>query len=143
MIIEWTPRLSIGIEELDREHKAFFVLINHLGAAMARGCGTTELNGLTALLRAHADRHFSHEKAEMERYGYPDTRAHLAEHAEVYEMLEELADRVPNATVGLTVAFSQLLSDWLVNHVMTTDMKFAAWLSCQPTAASQVRSACS
>jgi hemerythrin len=134
MIIEWTPALSIGVDELDREHKAFFALINHLGAAMSRGCGTAELSALATLLQAHADRHFAHEEAEMELYAYPGLAAHRAEHGEVVDMLDELADRTSTGSPGLALAYSQLLSEWLLDHVATTDMKFGTWLNQQRTA---------
>ena len=78
MRLEWAPALSMGVDELDREQKAFFALFNHLDDAMKRGSALSEVVDVMTLLRPCAERHFAHEEAEMERYGYPDLDSHKA-----------------------------------------------------------------
>jgi hemerythrin-like metal-binding protein len=127
--LQWTPAISVGIEQVDREHRAFFALANQLSAALAAGLGQAELSGLVILLRICAKQHFQHEKEEMLGYGYPDTASHLVEHDDAYAMLVEFEEAVERGSQLVTVEASEVLSAWLVDHVTRADMKFGAWLA--------------
>ena len=117
-MIQWTPALSVGIDELDGEHKAFFILLNHLYDAMKQARGQDEVVHLMVLIEILATRHFEHESQEMERFGYPDMAPHLAAHEAARRAIAEAKAKVETGRLKATVGFSQDLTKWLVDHVM-------------------------
>ena len=125
MRLEWAPALSMGVDELDREQKAFFALFNHLDDAMKRGSALSEVVDVMTLLRPCAERHFAHEEAEMERYGYPDLDSHKAEHQALYRTGLALQRALSEgANLAMTLEVPQYLSDWVNNHAMRGDIAF-------------------
>ena len=128
---QWTPALSVGIEFIDGEHQVFFVHLDHLRAAMGRGAGSDEVLTLLIRVEVFVTNHFEHERQEMERYGYPDMEAHVAEHEAELLWLAEQRSNLENGSLVATVGLVNGLSRWLVEHVAGSDVRLGAWLKQQ------------
>lgn len=72
--------------------------------------------------------HFKREEAAMDRIKYAHSIAHKAEHKKlVYDVLE-LQKKFDEGKALLTMEVAKFLRDWLVNHIMKTDMTLSAAL---------------
>ena len=124
--IEWNDGMSVGIPEIDADHKRFIALINGFNQAIA---GRMELRVIKArlqLLLDDADQHFAHEERLFKEWQYPDTENHANRHKEALKTLREIRGKFMNydfesewIETGLAV------KDILITHILQEDMKYA------------------
>ena len=124
-LFKWTTELEVGNTFIDGDHKALISLINHFHLAIEKGHGKEEVEYVLTTLVNYTRDHFFREEAEMHRIGYAHILQHQLEH---YELLNQVAsllvDSRSNAVV-LTTKMSEVLKDWLINHIENTDKQFA------------------
>ena len=126
-MIEWSYALSIGIPEIDDQHRAFVGLLNRLDALSRCGASRRELREILAEVVGYAERHFIDEERQMRLAGYPLVAEHTAKHdaaaAKVHDLLIRDADEIE-----LYRFLGNFLKAWLVAHIMADDKVFGAWL---------------
>ncbi len=126
-LIEWTDELSVGIQEIDEQHKILVNLINELYGAMIKG-GAKETNG--AILRRLVDytkTHFTVEESLMRIMGYSDYDAHKKRHDDFVAQLKELQQKFDQGQVHISMELLNFLKDWLSNHIMKTDKQYGPY----------------
>jgi hemerythrin len=130
MPILWTPKLAVGVDQIDDEHQELFDRVNKLLDAMARAKAKEEILPVVGFLSDYVTVHFGGEQRLMQLHRYPDAAEHLAQHAFFVTEFRALAAEVqktgPTALVGIKL--NKLLCEWLRDHVGTTDRKFGAFL---------------
>ena len=126
-MIEWTDALSIGIPEIDDQHRAFVGLLNRLDGLSRSGVSRQELREILAKVVGYAELHFIDEERHMHRAGYPLVAEHTAKHddaaAKIHDLLIRDADEIE-----LYRFLGEFLKSWLVTHIMADDKVFGAWL---------------
>ena len=129
--VEWTPQLSVGVEEIDAQHQELYRRINVFLGALAEKRGAAELEPLVRWLREYVREHFADEQRLMEFSFYPGLGEHLAEHHRFEADYEALAEELQRTgpTFGLAKRLLALLVDWLDRHLATTDRAFGAFLA--------------
>jgi hemerythrin len=130
MPILWTPKLAVGVEEIDEEHRELFDRVNRLLDAMAQAKAKEELEPLVGFLHDYVNVHFGGEQRLMQQYRYPAAAEHLAQHAFFVSEFKALAAEVQKVgpTALLSIRVNKLLCDWLRDHVSTTDREFGEFL---------------
>lgn len=129
MPLTFPEELAIGIQEVDDQHRTFYVEINRLHDAM-------KANDLDQVLRTaeylaqYANEHFATEERLMIEAGYPSFPEHLARHADFKRDLGGWAARLAQQgpTAGLVVELSSWLTRWLRDHIRGVDAKMARHL---------------
>jgi len=131
MAIEWTPKLSVGVEKIDAQHRELFRKVNELLAAMGAHRGMATLEETLRFLRAYTAQHFAEEARMLRAARYPQLAEHLAMHDDFVRDFDVLAaDLARNgATSHLTIRASNLLCDWLREHVSGADKAYGAFLA--------------
>ncbi len=119
-LIEWTPEFSLGVDELDEEHRDLIEAVNQLYQQVRSGrYQTTVIDALEAL-HASAAAHFAHEEEMMQSHHYADYDAHHADHrrllTEVTDMMYQCQDGVDDDE-----AMANWLRDWFCGHFKTHD----------------------
>jgi hemerythrin len=74
--VSWSDELSVGIEEIDDQHKQFIDMINELHVAMKSGKAASTLPIILTKLSDYAVFHFSYEEKVLQSYNYPEINAH-------------------------------------------------------------------
>jgi len=136
-LIEWQDSLSIGVLEIDIQHKLLFDKFNaFLDACQAE----TESDGIYRLfwfLEAYTVTHFTEEEKLMQRVGYPDylkhRERHLAFAAEVGKLKERLKSEGPTPSLVWTI--STFISSWLIEHISNTDRAIGRFVNTAATPA--------
>jgi hemerythrin len=130
MPIVWTPRIAVGIPQIDDEHKELFQRINRLLDAMQASQAKPVVAPLLGFLKAYVDVHFGGERALMHAHRYPEAPEHVAQHAFFTTELSRLAAEYDQqgVTSSLTIRLNKLLCDWLRDHISTTDRRFGQFL---------------
>jgi hemerythrin-like metal-binding protein len=120
---------SVGIEEIDRQHKKLVSLIAELHEAMKEGRGAAALNRILGDLVTYTRVHFDSEERLMEKHGYPALDAHKREHAALSRKVSDYVEQVRSGAVSLTPEVLGFLKDWLVNHILHTDKNYGPFLA--------------
>ena len=127
--IEWTEGLGVGIPTIDAQHKVLVDLINRLGEAAEAGKTKAEIGPILLELDDYPRRHFALEEEAFERFGYPDAKSHIAEHAAFVAKVDsfQLAYAVGKAQIGEDILV--FLRTWLTRHITFTDKKYRPFLA--------------
>jgi hemerythrin-like metal-binding protein len=121
--LEWEPALSVGVPEIDVQHRQILHRLRRLHAALAEG-RERDVKSAVRFLERYVAEHFATEEAWMEEFGYPGEARHLAEHAEFLDKLA--AARVAGSAHSHEHVF--FVRRWLEVHVVEHDVKLARFL---------------
>jgi methyl-accepting chemotaxis protein/hemerythrin len=124
----WDAKYSVNISEIDRQHQRLFALFNELYQAMQDGHGNEVIDKVLTSVLDYTVYHFAYEEKLFQQYGYPDEAAHRAEHARLAEQAKTLAQKLRAGQSHVTMATLKFLCDWLNNHILGSDKKFAPFL---------------
>src|SRR5690554_2240620 len=131
MTIEWNTSLSVGIKELDDQHKTLFKQINQLIDACHLNKGPEVIGQVLDFLDDYARGHFQTEEAYMRRYEYPGLEGHRQQHQEFMENLAQVRRRFSQegAGVHIVVITNRLLAGGLNSHIRRSDKALGKYIS--------------
>lgn len=129
-LITWEETYSVNIREIDDQHKKLFNLINILYDAMREGRDNDVLGRVLSELIDYTVYHFDAEERLFQKHGYPEYKHHKKEHDNLARQAVELRDKFNLDGYGMiSLEVLIFLKDWLKNHVMVTDRKYASFLN--------------
>jgi hemerythrin len=131
--MEWTEDLSVGVEEIDSQHKELFRRIHNLVEAIKKGECKFVIDGVIKFLEEYAAHHFSEEEGIMVRNGYPEYLRHKTQHSLYLKSLADLKEqaaqpRAQGSSYELSVTTNQVVVDWIVAHIARVDKKLGEFL---------------
>lgn len=125
-VMIWNESYSVGVRELDEQHKALIRMINEMHYAMNNDKGQEAISTIVDQMFAYMETHFSTEEGYMQQHNYLGYLAHQKEHEEFRAKARDLRERVRAGEFVLSFEIVQFLSDWLQKHIMVTDMKYTS-----------------
>ncbi|WP_461209171.1 bacteriohemerythrin [Desulfocurvus sp. DL9XJH121] len=127
--IEWDERMTVGVEEIDDQHKKLLAIINTLHEACSQGCNPEAVGRAAEELTEYTRYHFTTEERYMTACDYPEQERHLEEHMECnLKALDFFSDHVAEINPKLGKEILVFLKDWLVNHILKTDRRLGRCL---------------
>lgn len=128
MAIEWNTSLSVGVEELDNQHKELFRRINELIAACHKGEGPEVVGEVLKFLDSYVRLHFGTEEDYMRKYDFPGMGEHCRQHQEFMDNLTEVRRRFSQEGPGvhIVVITNRILAGWLNTHIRRSDKVLGA-----------------
>jgi hemerythrin len=129
-IVEWNERYTVGIQQIDDQHKVLLRLINNLYPdcfnedSGARRRFMLALYGLVNYIRYH----FAGEERILERIKYPDYTAHKRQHDEFIREILEWVEVFERLRTGSPKNFVRYIRDWMVTHITLIDKKYATYI---------------
>ena len=129
-MIKWTPRLEVGIDLIDTQHRQLIDYLNRLHAAMMSSQSRAEVPKLLAFLSEYIVSHFRAEERLMRLHGYEHLAEHEAAHESFmreFELAAAVSEQVRFSPVS-TIKLNTLLCDWLVEHIGRNDRRLGAFL---------------
>lgn len=130
MGIEWRESLSIGVEEIDNQHKTLLSHFDQLLKACEAGKGIDELKNLIGFLDGYVIKHFSDEEHLQRLHRYPGYAAHKLEHVSFVARLKDLKQEIDTEGVAIhhVIETNHLLLKWLIHHISTVDVQLGKFL---------------
>ena len=126
---EWTPEYSLGIEEIDNDHKRLFGIINVLNYAWKPGEELrSDFWNLLFVLNDIFGFHFDMEERLMEKYDYPDLKEHKVEHEKIRLHFYELKKEHSDNKLLLANKFKEFIQEWFEGHIVSHDKNFSYFL---------------
>jgi len=128
--IEWTNNLSVGAGVIDEQHKLLIKHLNNFAKAVDQQQGSARIGETLEFLIDYTNFHFSEEEQHMKANNYPGLNEHKTQHMEYKETLSRLEEdfREDGATNILATSIDALLTNWLIKHISSVDVKFGAFL---------------
>ncbi len=127
-IMSWSDSYTVNAPELDAQHEILFKLINDLYDCMKLGQGQQVLGRTLDALVSYIVVHFSDEENMLARIKYPDLPEHQLEHDDFVRKVNEFQTDFENGRAVMTSQVLGFLKDWLVNHIMKSDKKYAGFV---------------
>jgi len=123
--IAWNDSLSVGVPEMDDEHRQFISRINELNQAII-GCeDKTAVQDRMYRMLMEASEHFAHEEQLLEKINYPQFAAHSAKHAELSAKFALLMQEFEETDISFVWALKGLhLKQMLAEHLLKDDMQY-------------------
>ncbi len=126
--IEWSESLSVGIEEIDLQHRKIFDLIVSLGDAIRRGDSQSKLEEIIYQMIDYSSYHFETEESYFKKFVFPGQGAHVREHNLFVDEVKTYRTRLERGEKGLAVEIFDFLSGWISQHVQGMDQRYAPFL---------------
>jgi hemerythrin len=125
---DWKETYSVGVEEVDRQHKDFLKLINRLNILHGKGDPPVLISRYLHELGVYAAYHFVSEENIMFLLKFPELPRQEAEHQ---KLLGAFSQKVKDYQAGSESVDSllQFLMDWFVGHTSLEDRKIGDHLN--------------
>ena len=128
-LFNWSNNYSVGVLEIDSQHKVLVGLINDLHDGMKQGKGKEALGGVLAELVRYTVYHFGFEEKILEGAKYPDLVEHKRTHKDLVAQVQKIKSDYEAGKTVLSMEVMSFLKDWLGNHILGTDKKYSSHLN--------------
>ncbi len=126
--ISWDDDLSVGIQEIDEQHKVLINLINRLfNEALVKHNVDVANEVLTELIQ-YTIIHFSVEESLFRIFNYPDYEGHKVQHEELKKQVIMLKSRIEEGE-EITIELISFLRSWLKKHILKEDKKYSSFFT--------------
>jgi len=122
-LIEWREEFSLGIPEVDHEHRQLIELINSLHADLGTERSVQDIADCLGEIYARIAAHFALEEKVMRARGYDQLADHKADHERLLDDLRDIMDSVWAQQALDDRELSDRLSRWFVDHFRTRDAR--------------------
>jgi len=124
-LFEWNDTMSIGIEDIDNDHKLLVNLLNLLDDAVADGQGKETTGSVLNSLSDYTEYHFSREEVMLKACNYPDLDRHIKAHEALKARVNEIRlDYEQGDSADIDHFVLEFLKDWLQAHIIGRDMLY-------------------
>lgn len=123
-IIQWTDKYSVGIKQIDEQHKSLISSVNLLHEAMRQGKGKDVIEDILDFLTNYTIEHFTTEEVLMTNFKYPNLPNHKKEHDDLVKKVKDFIGKIKEGKIVVSSEILQFLSDWLNHHILKVDMNY-------------------
>jgi len=121
----WSPSLSIGIDEIDNQHRRIVDYLNDLDVAHHSG-DRDKVSQVLLGLMDYTKTHFNFEESLLEKSGYPLTDSHKKVHETFVLHMNDYHTKHNNGE-DITRQLMSELRIWLTNHIKKDDADYAPY----------------
>ncbi len=126
--MDWDPKYSVDIDEIDTHQKKMFELFNQLIDVDKTEENTKACISLISDINEYAKLYFSAEERHLKKKGYPDFSAHAKVHRQFIRTSISLRREVAEDLANLTDDVIMELRNWLIDHIQTLDSFYVPFL---------------
>jgi len=129
-LITWDQdKFSVGIDEINEQHKKWITLINRLhDSIMTHDSEISQEIAIREMLD-YTHFHFKQEEDLLRKVAYPDYEKHKLEHGHFILKLEKLDQDIANGNYVLRTQIMSILKNWLENHICKVDTLYGSFIS--------------
>ncbi|MBF0351061.1 MAG: bacteriohemerythrin [SAR324 cluster bacterium] len=128
--VHWDDVFKTGLAEADRQHQLLFDIVNQIRNGAENGIDRESLGSLIGGLIDYTKFHFKFEEDLLKKQGYPEYDNHKRIHDGFARKALEYQQRFEREQAEtLCIELTNLLKDWLINHIMKEDTKYGTFLN--------------
>ncbi|MDM8569927.1 bacteriohemerythrin [Thiotrichales bacterium HSG1] len=121
--ISWQDDLSVGIQEIDEQHKILIKLINRLFDEAIIKRNTSIANEILTELIQYTVIHFAVEESLFRIFNYPNYEKHKLQHEELTKQVMGLKVKIEQGE-EVSTELIVFLRSWLTKHILKEDKKY-------------------
>ena len=129
VLVAWDDKYSVGVSELDNQHKQLILILNDLYDAMQSQKANDVIGTIITKLVNYTKTHFTTEERYMTQYAYPDLAAQKKEHEIFTKKVMDFKEAFDSGRTSLSVSVTSFVKDWLVSHISGSDRKYGPFLN--------------
>jgi hemerythrin len=127
--IEWQDDYTVGVKELDDQHRCLLNTINTLLEEQGDKYEAAKFSPALSSLIYYAYTHFATEERYLLQVHFPDLKQHVLEHIDFIMKTLGLALRVESGGDETRIELLRYLKEWYSSHVLGTDRHFIPFLA--------------
>lgn len=126
----WSDDLTVGISEIDSQHRQLFSQLEQLLDACVAGREQAEVLRMLDFLGNYVKTHFDTEEALQQAHDFPGYESHRKQHSLMRDRIGSFRQELQTAgaTRDFVLRVNQLLIDWLKNHIRQADREASEFL---------------
>jgi hemerythrin len=121
--MKWETAYSVGIEEIDNQHKELLRLFSVVQDTVNADQGWSAIHFSILEVTDFARFHFRFEEALMRLYAFPDFENHCNAHLRILADADRLVGESLRDDASSEVA--NFLRNWLITHIQGSDRSYA------------------
>jgi hemerythrin len=133
MSFKWKEQYSVGVSEIDKQHKRLFELGAQIYDLAKLNDGFDHFDEIVDIiqeLRDYTRYHFQSEEELMDKYQYPSARLHKLEHFSFIRKLNDLdLQEIDDDQNRAVIKLLDFVIDWIVNHITKSDHQYKQFFS--------------
>jgi hemerythrin-like metal-binding protein len=122
-ILEWSPECSVGIPEIDAQHRHLIELLGELSKCVWAGDSRSLAPTAPMRVNRYAERHLQREELMLRVRGYPGYAEHKSEHDAYRKKVASLRLQYDRRDLGIRIV--NFLTGWWRYHILTSDQEYA------------------
>lgn len=123
-LFEWDEKFSVGMEEIDDQHKKLIDMINDLSDAMSAGKSKEVMGDILKGLVQYGVIHFDTEEKLFKRYNYENSAEHIKQHEGFKKEATKLLEEYEAGSFKVSLETLMFLKDWVINHIKKQDLQY-------------------
>lgn len=127
ILFAWSDSLSVGIQEIDEQHKVLVGLLNELQTAIVEHHGSAACRSILDRLAEYTRVHFAVEESLMRIFGYPDYEPHKHEHEMLVQQIVGLQEKLDAGKAAISFELLHFLKVWLTDHIRKSDRQYGPY----------------
>lgn len=128
MSLRWEDRYTVGIKQIDEEHRKLIQLMVNLWDAIESGKGRSIISDVIQNLLDYTRTHFVAEEKMMIEHKFPEYDQHKGDHDRfVMEVMNAAKEYIEKRAIP-TQKILTFLAHWLIEHIMGYDKNLAVYL---------------
>jgi hemerythrin-like metal-binding protein len=128
-LLHWQDNFSVGIVEVDHEHRELIGLINALHSALGSDRSGDAVEAFLGEIYADISAHFALEERVMRERRYDALAEHKTDHERLLDQLREMMDAQADGAMLDDSRFGGELAEWFTGHFGTHDARFHRFLA--------------
>jgi hemerythrin len=126
-LFQWSDSFSIGLQEVDEQHKVLVGLLNELHEAIVKHHGSQAARDVLNRLAEYTRTHFTVEESLMRLLNYPEFQQHKQMHEDLLHQVIDLQHKLDTGQAAITFELLHFLKVWLTKHINESDKRFGAF----------------
>ncbi len=131
MAIIWDDNLSVGIKQIDDQHKKLINLINELEQVVNNQRPKCAVPRILRCLANYTYEHFAVEEEYFNHYDYPKKVAHKKQHQYFTLKIVDFIKQYRFGGVDISSDLFNMLSKWLIMHIKGSDKEYSEYFKAQ------------
>lgn len=128
-LFDWKDVYSVGVEDMDNQHKVLIDAINRLHDAMKSGKAKEMQKKILDELISYTNTHFTAEEKIMAQHSYPGLPEQKKQHQHFVVKLNGFQEDYKSGKLMLSLEMMKFLRDWLSNHILKIDKQYSLFFN--------------
>ena len=127
--IMWNNNFSVGVQNLDEQHKKIIKILNKLIEMNDTTVDSEIISDTLTEMTKYASEHFEAEEKLMNENNYPDYLLQKEQHKQFREKTVRFCLDTMSYKATIPIEVLSFLREWWINHILSSDMKYKTFFS--------------